>query len=191
MQLRHASVALLLLLFALSLITFIASVKYAAWAATSITAAGSAVYVHLFHVLPRRITDGSTQTSNLLLWDRTPPLVHSNNAPDCMPPPVTIPAGRLPPHSRWNRVLRLACTSQHLDDVRTLQRPARSRQDNYHTTMVPSILLPESWWEPVERAHNIQDCIGMDYGGCISCDGSSNISRCTANAEREKSRRVS
>ena len=47
MPLRHASLGLLLLLFALSLITFIASVKYAEWAGVSIKAARSAVWVTL------------------------------------------------------------------------------------------------------------------------------------------------
>jgi hypothetical protein len=43
MPLRSVAIALLLLLFGLSLVTFIASVKYAAWAADSIQAAGSAL----------------------------------------------------------------------------------------------------------------------------------------------------
>jgi hypothetical protein len=45
MALRHASLAVLLLVFALSLLTFITSVKYAEWARHSIKAAGSAVLV--------------------------------------------------------------------------------------------------------------------------------------------------
>jgi hypothetical protein len=42
---QHTSLALSLLLFALSLITFITSVKYTEWAASSMKAAGSALYV--------------------------------------------------------------------------------------------------------------------------------------------------
>jgi hypothetical protein len=45
MALRHTSLAVLLLVFALSLLTFITSVKYAEWARHSIKAAGSAVLV--------------------------------------------------------------------------------------------------------------------------------------------------
>jgi hypothetical protein len=51
MPLRHASLAVLLLVFALSLITFITSVKYAEWAGHSIKAAGSAVLVTLHRLL--------------------------------------------------------------------------------------------------------------------------------------------
>ena len=127
-------------------------------------------------MLPIRITDGYIQTNNLLFWNRTPSLAHSHHASDCVPPLVTLPAARVSPRSRWDRVFSLASTSQHLDYMRALRRPARSRQEHHYTTMVPSILLQEPWREPVGRAHDIQEYIGMGYADCISCDGDNNIS---------------
>jgi hypothetical protein len=65
MALRHASLAVLLLVFALSLLTLITSVKYAEWARHSIKAAGSAVLV----------TSIAFYCCNTLLTDTDRPLI--------------------------------------------------------------------------------------------------------------------
>ena len=138
-----------------------------------------------------RITDGYTQTNNLLLWDRTPSLAHSDHTSNCMPTPVALLPTRVFSSSRRNWVCGLASTSQHLDYMRARRRPPRSWQDNYYTTMVPPILLQEPWREPVGSTHNIQDRIGVGYASCISCDGDDHISQHATDVDREKSGSIS